>query len=244
MYGDLVLWKQILTRSVERKDAAIFVTDDSKEDWWRIEKGQRLGPRPELVDEYHASSGRRIHFYSPEQFLRHAKTRTAVPVSEESLGEVKQVSTQAAERIRAVAERRLVDLQRQYAHLSTVSEREPRQDKSEVNLRRRLVEARAGAQNELAGAQAKRDEYRTWLTTARTQLSNSQIAEMEDIVAGSEEAIVGMTSRLAEIETRLRHMRPIERKNNRASYEERAILIRAEMTEIYEALAETDTSPE
>ncbi len=34
-YGDLILWKQLLLKaSDENVDNIIFITDDSKEDWW------------------------------------------------------------------------------------------------------------------------------------------------------------------------------------------------------------------
>jgi hypothetical protein len=91
-FGDLVIWKEILRKGGELQRPTIFVTDDAKEDWWRIVRGQTIGPRVELVDEYFNASKARIHFYGPEQFLRFAKERFSAVVSDESIGEVEAVS--------------------------------------------------------------------------------------------------------------------------------------------------------
>ncbi|MBD8206409.1 hypothetical protein IFU08_02290 [Microbacterium sp. CFBP 8790] len=91
-YGDLIIWKEILELGATSKKPLIFVTDDGKDDWWRIERGKTQGPRPELIDEYWAAAGQRIHFYEPLQFLRFAKERTRVNVSDGSLEEVEEVS--------------------------------------------------------------------------------------------------------------------------------------------------------
>lgn len=51
-YGDLIVWHQILDKA--RNDSikrVVFVTDDVKEDWWYIIKGERVGPRAELKNE-------------------------------------------------------------------------------------------------------------------------------------------------------------------------------------------------
>lgn len=95
-YGDLIIWKELLRKGAESGLPLIFVTDDRKEDWWREFNGRTIGPRVELIDEYAALTGRRVHFYVPEQFLRFAKTRSASAVSEASIGEVEAVSQQEA----------------------------------------------------------------------------------------------------------------------------------------------------
>jgi hypothetical protein len=130
-YGDLVIWKQVLKHAAGSSTSAIFVTDDGKEDWWRIFRGKRLGPRPELVDEYFAVSGQRVHFYSPEQFLREAQARFGLEMTDATIGEVQQVSTQRPQRLRLVAERRLQDLETRRENLLKVMDRpSPRSQRS------------------------------------------------------------------------------------------------------------------
>jgi hypothetical protein len=105
-YGDLVIWKAILKLGAEKKQPAIFVTDDTKEDWWWKPGGETQGPRVELVDEYWAHAERRIHFYEPLRFLEYAKERTNSQISRESLEEVEEVSSANSRAQRVLRERR------------------------------------------------------------------------------------------------------------------------------------------
>ncbi|ROP56866.1 MULTISPECIES: PIN-like domain-containing protein [unclassified Rathayibacter] len=91
-YGDLVLWIQLLREAAVRKSPALFITDDEKEDWWWRVNGRTQGARVELVDEYFAASGSRVHFYTPERFLAFAKKKFDIAVSEDALSEVEEVS--------------------------------------------------------------------------------------------------------------------------------------------------------
>ncbi|MDY7528145.1 MULTISPECIES: PIN-like domain-containing protein [unclassified Cryobacterium] len=143
-YGDLVIWKQILQKAEGARSSAIFVTDDGKEDWWRIFHGQRLGPRPELVDEYFSISGKRVHFYSPEQFLREAQSRFSLGLTEETIGEVEEVSTQSPERLKHVAERRLVELTARRENLLKVIDRPSPRSRRTTELRSKRLAEREG----------------------------------------------------------------------------------------------------
>ena len=91
-YGDLVLWRQILEYGSTMRKPLIFITDDAKEDWWLKSAGKTIGPRPELIDEYYDSSGKRVHFYLPRQYLRFASER-GEQISTEAIAEAKSVST-------------------------------------------------------------------------------------------------------------------------------------------------------
>ena len=63
-YGDLIIWFEIIEKAKEDQKPVIFVTDDSKEDWWWEFKGQKFGPRPELVHEFKSKTGMLYHMYS------------------------------------------------------------------------------------------------------------------------------------------------------------------------------------
>lgn len=121
-FGDLIIWKEILKHGQMTKKPLIFVTDDAKEDWWRIERGKTQGPRVELIDEYWHASEQRIHFYEPLQFLRHAKERTEVAVSEDSLEEVAEVS-KASELAQRVLRERLGRLEQERVMRARILER-------------------------------------------------------------------------------------------------------------------------
>lgn len=118
-YGDLILWKEILQLGAAKKMPVIFVTDDTKEDWWQRQGGETQGPRVELIDEYWTHAERRIHFYEPLRFLEYAKVRTNITVSQESLEEVEEVSN-AASRARRVLRDRQSHLEAQRNNLLVI----------------------------------------------------------------------------------------------------------------------------
>jgi PIN domain-containing protein len=71
-YGDVVLWFQLLEFAKSSQKAIVFVTGDSKEDWWQRQNGKTVGPRPELIQEMHVVAGVAFHMYTPATFIEHA----------------------------------------------------------------------------------------------------------------------------------------------------------------------------
>ncbi len=98
-FGDLIIWKQILAYVGERqaKDV-IFVTDDSKSDWWwkvSAEGLKTIGVRPELVDEISRFAAvERFYAYNTESFLGYANRQLDARVTNEAIEEVREVSSQ------------------------------------------------------------------------------------------------------------------------------------------------------
>ena len=73
--GDLIIWKDMLAKAKTDERPIVFISDDAKEDWWWIHRGQRLGARPELIEECKEVSGQYFHIYQFSQFLRIAADR-------------------------------------------------------------------------------------------------------------------------------------------------------------------------
>ena len=96
--GDYLVWEQTLKESSRRADDVLFVTGDVKEDWWRIEKGQKRGPRKELFDELMARSGRRLFMLRPGTLLEVAAAALSVTVRTDSSSLVNKVDEQAIRR--------------------------------------------------------------------------------------------------------------------------------------------------
>lgn len=123
-YGDLVIWKELLRKGGDESAPLVFVTDDRKDDWWWEHRGRTVGPRVELIEEYHKASGCRVHFYAPESFLRIARERNPSAVSESAIGEVEAVSRQETyNRARVIVGQRHGDLLRRRHILKTQIER-------------------------------------------------------------------------------------------------------------------------
>lgn len=74
-FGDLIIWKEMIAKAKADKRPVIFISDDAKEDWWWIHRGRKMGPRPELIEEFHSGSAQAFHIYEFSQFLRFAAER-------------------------------------------------------------------------------------------------------------------------------------------------------------------------
>lgn len=91
-YGDLIVWKQLLEKAKEEDNSVIFITDDSKEDWWELAGKVTIGPRPELTEEFVTEVEKDFHMYSAEKFLALANKYLDGKSSDETLKEVQEVS--------------------------------------------------------------------------------------------------------------------------------------------------------
>lgn len=93
-FGDFLIWTQILEEAKNsNQTSVIFLTDDSKEDWYWIVGGQKLGPRPELVEEIFKVAGvKHFHIYSTEQFLEYASHYFKIKISAESIEAAKDIA--------------------------------------------------------------------------------------------------------------------------------------------------------
>lgn len=69
--GDYLIWLSILQLGRSIKKDVIFVSEETKPDWWHVANGQPLYPRFELVDEYRrASEGCAFHILKLSSLLR------------------------------------------------------------------------------------------------------------------------------------------------------------------------------
>lgn len=97
-YGDLIIWKQIIEHLKSNKDInnVIFITNDTKEDWWFIiDSGgkKRVGPHALLINEIKKLDNIRLFdMYTVVDFLRNTSEYSSdFNVSEESIINVKEI---------------------------------------------------------------------------------------------------------------------------------------------------------
>jgi hypothetical protein len=85
----------------------IFVTDDGKSDWWYIHHGRKIGPHPELVEEFLAATGQQFHIYELLQFLRYAAETGSIiqPEAVQQIAETMAADSEVAASQSADAER-------------------------------------------------------------------------------------------------------------------------------------------
>ena len=71
VFGDLIIWKEIINEAKVRQKPVIFITQDLKEDWnanWKDKSGQII-PREELLTEFELVSGQKFWMYTISDFL-------------------------------------------------------------------------------------------------------------------------------------------------------------------------------
>ncbi|MFO0358824.1 MAG: PIN-like domain-containing protein [Sphingobacteriaceae bacterium] len=92
VYGDLIIWKELIAYAKKEKKSLLLITDDRKEDWWNIENGKTIRPREELIKEFFDLTGIRILIYNADNFLYYAKEKKLVPkLKDETIKEVKEI---------------------------------------------------------------------------------------------------------------------------------------------------------
>jgi hypothetical protein len=92
-YGDLILWKQLIEKA--KKDNIhniIFITDDTKNDWWQKigSSGEKaIGPLPELSAEmYRESSTEKFYMYTTSSFMKSGEDILEIKLDEGSIVDV------------------------------------------------------------------------------------------------------------------------------------------------------------
>lgn len=70
IYGDLIIWKEVLRYAKDNKKDVIFICDDVKEDWYLAdEKKKSFTPRHELIKEFYDMTGQECWIYPLRIFI-------------------------------------------------------------------------------------------------------------------------------------------------------------------------------
>ncbi|ROH99526.1 PIN-like domain-containing protein [Chryseobacterium daecheongense] len=91
LFGDLIVWKQVIEKAKEIDDSIILITDDLKEDWWYKFKGKTISPRPELIKEFKEETRKRINIYQADKFLEMANKNLSQQTTKEAIQEIRNL---------------------------------------------------------------------------------------------------------------------------------------------------------
>lgn len=92
IFGDLIVWKQILHYAQKENTSIIFVCNDLKIDWCYKDKRNRIeSPRRELIKEFYDSTNKDFWMYNQSQFLYKAKELLKVELEDSKIKEVSRV---------------------------------------------------------------------------------------------------------------------------------------------------------
>lgn len=108
MFGDLVVWEQVVAKAKKVTKPVLMVTDDLKEDWVdtvsgrAIKKDQVAQPHPSLVQEFQERVGTQFHLVSLAGFLSVANDHAWAIVPTETIEEAEKDATSSESRQRSI----------------------------------------------------------------------------------------------------------------------------------------------
>jgi predicted nucleic acid-binding protein len=91
MYGDLIIWNEIIEKSKAENSHIILITGDVKEDWFLRHSGKTLGPRPELIHEFKSETTKLFYAYPTNQFLEYSNKYFSSNIDKQVIAEVEKV---------------------------------------------------------------------------------------------------------------------------------------------------------
>lgn len=89
-YGDLIIWQELLKKNKEVEQPIIFITRDTKEDWFLNEMGLTISPRPELIAEFIKSKPNLFYCYTTTSFLKYSNEYLEADIDKKSIKEIEE----------------------------------------------------------------------------------------------------------------------------------------------------------
>lgn len=83
--GDYLIWRQMIDLAKSKNCPLIFVSNDTKEDWIEEVAGIKIGPRPELIDEFYRETNQLFYCYDFDQFINILNTRVVTKEAKEEI---------------------------------------------------------------------------------------------------------------------------------------------------------------
>lgn len=117
-YGDAILWLQIIEYAKNEKKPIIFVTDDTKEDWWKIHQGQTISPRTELIEEIKAEAKVDFWMYTGDRFLMYAEEHLKLNEQPEAVEEAEEIRLEDKNKLVKELSKTLLESHRSYPDVS------------------------------------------------------------------------------------------------------------------------------
>lgn len=104
IFGDLIIWKQILDKSKSESKNIIFVSNDEKEDWKLEYNGKTIGARKELIKEFFDVTGKKILIYNSQCFLEYAKSNKSPKISQKTIENIKRIAEDSKQQMQRINE--------------------------------------------------------------------------------------------------------------------------------------------
>ncbi|NOS92553.1 MAG: hypothetical protein HOP30_11565 [Cyclobacteriaceae bacterium] len=95
IFGDLIIWRQILDHARKEKKDVVFISNDLKKDWCELEATEKRikNPRLELIKEFKDETTKDFWMYNSAQFLYASKKLLKTKITEEQIELVSDLIT-------------------------------------------------------------------------------------------------------------------------------------------------------
>jgi hypothetical protein len=91
IFGDLILWKQIIENAKSNGKPIILITEERKKDWWwKLKNNKTIGPRQELIAEIKKEANVEFYLYSTERFVEYGLSYLQEASNPKVIEEVKE----------------------------------------------------------------------------------------------------------------------------------------------------------
>ncbi|MDR6300821.1 PIN-like domain-containing protein [Mesonia maritima] len=92
IFGDLIVWKQILSHAKDKKQNVIFICNDLKIDWCYKDSRNRIkSPREELIKEFNDNHQKQFWMYNQSQFVYKAKELLQLDIADAKIEEISNI---------------------------------------------------------------------------------------------------------------------------------------------------------
>jgi|GEM_PF-2118560 len=103
LYGDLIVWFQIIDKAKKDEVSVLLITEDRKRDWWDKDGTKIKRPHPQLIQEFINKSKKNFYMYRTDNFVSNAIKHLGMDFSDKELSDV----TKDIENIRKIEDLKL-----------------------------------------------------------------------------------------------------------------------------------------
>ncbi|KTD47901.1 hypothetical protein Lqui_2165 [Legionella quinlivanii] len=84
-YSDYIIWKETIQQAKKLRMPVIFITNDTKEDWWQLYNGKKIGINFDNRKQFIEETGQDIILYTGEKFIEYASNHNKAKIDAKSL---------------------------------------------------------------------------------------------------------------------------------------------------------------
>ncbi|MGX1302668.1 chaperonin cofactor prefoldin [Streptomyces albogriseolus] len=169
--GDYVIWREMIDYASSNRHPILFVSNDVKPDWVRIQCGLTIGSRPELVREMREKAGVDFLQIPLPQFLAAASTVLQVSVSQDTIDQASEQMPEGINRLVHEYERARIDLSEVDTLLGVVKEHR----EAAMALRARAQHTLAEVLNSEVTGEASSAHVQALLAQTQSELADASM---------------------------------------------------------------------